>query len=94
MTSLFLLKISVPENVLFRQLEDESVLLNLDSEIYFGLDDVGTKMWRALTETENIRSAYELLLAEYNVEEKRLEQDLTELVNNLKERDLIEVQNE
>ena len=94
MTPLFSMKVSVPENVLFRQLEDESVLLNLDSEIYYGLDEVGTRMWQVLIEAENIEVAYKLLLKEYQVGKERLKQDLTELVNNLQKKGLIDIQNE
>lgn len=35
-------RITVPENVMMRELDGESVLLNLDLGIYFGLDDIGT----------------------------------------------------
>jgi len=37
-------KITVPDTVLFRELDGESVLLNLKTESYLGLDDVGTRM--------------------------------------------------
>ena len=39
----------VPAHVLIRHLEGESVLLNLDSERYFGLDATGTRMWQLAT---------------------------------------------
>ena len=42
-------RVVVPETVLFRELDGESVLLNLDTESYLGLDDVGTRMWMLLT---------------------------------------------
>jgi hypothetical protein len=39
----------VPAHVLIRRLDGESVLLNLKSERYFGLDATGTRMWELAT---------------------------------------------
>ena len=35
----------VPEDVIFRELDGEAIILNLASGIYFGLDAIGTRMW-------------------------------------------------
>ena len=74
-----------------RELEGESVLLNLDSGHYFGLDDVGTRMWTVLTTSESIQSAYEGLLEEYDVETDRLRRDLEDLADKLVEHGLVDV---
>ena len=79
----------VPESVLFRKLEDESVLLHLDSEMYYGLDAVGTRMWVALETSESLDAAYSTLLTEFDVDSDQLLADLIELVQNLLEQDLI-----
>ncbi|PSB03315.1 PqqD family protein [Merismopedia glauca] len=84
-------KLVVSPDVLVQDLGEESVLLNLKSEKYFGLDDVGTRMWEALTQSESIAAAYKLLLAEYDVEEELLTQDLAELVDKLSSKGLVEV---
>ena len=84
-------KISVLQDVLVQDLGGESVLLNLQSEQYFGLDDVGTQMWQVLTETESIQAAYDLLLAEYQVEPEQLHQDLQDLIEQLVNHGLVEV---
>ena len=85
-------QVRVPDNVLFRQLEDESVLLHLKKEIYYGLDDVGTRIWTALTQSETIQAAFDVLAAEYDVEPERLQRDLSGLVHNLVDKGLLEVQ--
>ena len=61
----FSARVSVPDGVLARNLEGESVVLNLKTEKYFGLDEVGTRMWTLLTDAGNIQSAYDSLAAEY-----------------------------
>ncbi len=67
------------------------MLLNLQSEQYFGLDEVGTRMWFALTSANSMQEAYEALLAEYDVDAEKLRQDLQGLVEKLVEKGLIEV---
>lgn len=74
-----------------RELDGESVLLNLQSERYFGLDEVGTRMWVALSRSESIQTAYEDLLSEYDVDAKLLHQDLESLIDKLVEHGLVEV---
>lgn len=91
MTLSFKERVFVPEKVMFRELEGESVLLNIDTDMYFGLDDVGTRMWLALTQSESIQAAYETLLEEYDIETDLLRRDLTDIVEKLVEKGLLEV---
>lgn len=91
MTNILKGKVSVPEGVLVRELAGESVLLDLNSESYFGLDEVGTRMWAVLTEPSSMESAVEKLLAEFDVEPQRLCADLHQLVEKLTELGLLHV---
>jgi hypothetical protein len=84
----------VPQDVLVNVIEGQAVLLHLKSERYFGLDEVGTEMWKALTSSESLQSAYERLLAEYEVEPDRLLADLHKLLAKLVENGLLEVRRE
>ena len=84
-------RVSAPADVLVSQLAGESVILNLNSECYFGLDEMGTNMWTALTKAESIQAAYDSLLAEYDVSPDQLKQDLTELLDKLIDKGLLEV---
>ena len=83
-------RVLVPDGVLIRELEGESVILNLNSESYFGLDDVGTRMWSALTNSPSIQAAYDNLLAEYDVEPEKLSRDLDSLIEQLVSLGLLE----
>jgi hypothetical protein len=76
---------------LFRELDGESVVLNLDTEQYFGLDEVGTRMWAVLTSSPSIETAYRTLLDEYDVAPDVLRRDLGVLVQRLADSGLIEV---
>ncbi len=84
-------KISIPKHVLVRVFQNESVLLNLDSEFYHGLDDVGTQMWQAVTQSETIQDAYDLLQAEFEVDPEILKKDLNDFIDRLVQRGLVEI---
>jgi hypothetical protein len=90
----FAMKVSVPEHVLIRELDGESVLLNLESECYVGLDEVGTRMWAALTTGASVQAAFEELMDEYEVDAERLRGDLTRFIRELVEQGLVTVRAE
>ena len=67
------------------------MILNLDNERYYGLDEVGTRILSVLTSSESIEAAYETLVNEYDIDAQVLRQDLLELVQNLVNQGLIRV---
>ena len=73
----------MPDHVLVSHVGDESVLLNIDTEEYFGLDAMGSRMFRLATTSACIEFAYEKLLEEYEVEPEVLRSHLVELLSNL-----------
>jgi hypothetical protein len=87
----FTMQIVIPPHVLVRTLESESVLLNMKDESYYGLDEMGTRMWIVLTQSENIQVAYESLLAEYQVNASILQKDLEDLIEKLVEHGLVKL---
>jgi coenzyme PQQ synthesis protein D (PqqD) len=84
-------KVRVPDDVLVSQLDGESVLLKLKSECYFGLDEIGTRIWDLLRSSDSIQGAYETLVTEYDEDPDKLRADLTELLGSFVEQGLIEV---
>jgi coenzyme PQQ synthesis protein D (PqqD) len=82
---------TAPAHVLIRFLDRESVLLNLETEQYFGLDETGTRMWQLVTGSPSIDVAYQELLAEFDVEPELLRSNLTELLSRLVESGLLQL---
>jgi hypothetical protein len=85
------MRVSAPSGVLVQELDGESVFLNINSERYFGLDEVGTRMWQVLTTAESIQRACETLQEEFDVAPEQLRQDLLALIDKLVEHGLVEV---
>jgi coenzyme PQQ synthesis protein D (PqqD) len=84
-------RVKIPDDVLISKLQEESVILNLDSERYFGLDDVGTRILSVLTTSDSIEAAYETLVKEYDVDGQLLRNDLLELIENLVDQGIISI---
>jgi len=64
----------------------------MDSENYFGLDEVGTAIWQAMQEKESLKEVFEVLLGQYEVEEDVLKKDLVTFVEKLVESGLVKVE--
>ena len=84
-------RVRIPDDVLISRLQEDSVILNLDSERYYGLDDVGTRILSVLTNSESIKAAYESLVAEYDVDSHVLRADLLALVESLLQQGIVQV---
>jgi hypothetical protein len=79
---------AAPE-VLFQELDGEMVLLNLRDESYYGLDDVGTRVWQLLGEHGDVERIVSTMLSEYDVEEATLRGDVEKLIAALLEVGLV-----
>jgi len=83
-------RLIAPEHVMFRELDGEAVLLNLQNEVYYGLDEVGTRMWQLLTTSDSLQAAMDTMLEEFDVSPETLEQDMAKMIKELKSNGLLE----
>ncbi len=79
------------EDVVFRDLQGEMVLLNLKTGVYFGLDPVGTRIWHLIQEGRSLQEIRDAVMQEYDVTKDQCEQDLLRFVGQLRERELVDV---
>jgi hypothetical protein len=82
-------RLVVPQHVLVRFMDRESVLLNLETERYFGLDEMGTRMWQVVTAAPNVETAIQQLQDEYDATPETLQNHLTELLGRLVDNGLL-----
>jgi hypothetical protein len=75
--------LTIPRDVLFRELDDEGVLLNLKTGIYFGLNPVGTRIWQLVAEHGSLERVLDVMLQEYEIGRRELASDLLELSRQL-----------
>jgi Coenzyme PQQ synthesis protein D (PqqD) len=82
-------RVAINEDVVSRELEGEAVILNLESGTYFGLDQVGTRIWSLLQEDGSLRRTFDAIHQEYDVAQEILERDILRLVEELRAKGLV-----
>ena len=85
-------RVVIHEDAVFRELDGEAVILQLEAGMYFGLDPVGTRLWQLIESHGRLRPVLDAALAEFDVEPDILERDLLELVGGLADKHLVVVQ--
>ena len=78
------------EDVTFRIIDDEVVILHLKNGHYYSLNKVGSKIWKAIDKKKNFSEILDYLKEEFQLPERRLKNDLLGLVKDLKQEKLIE----
>ena len=82
-------QLSIPPQVMSRLVGDETVLLDLASGMYFGLDGVGKRIWESVAEGHSLGQTAAVIAAEYEVEEAKAQADVIEFASDLVERGLL-----
>jgi len=75
--------VAASDDAVFREMDGESVLLNLETGMYFGLDEVGTRVWRLAADNGSLRDIRERLVEEYDADPAAIERDLLALAEAL-----------
>ncbi len=76
-------KIQISPDVLFREIGGESVLAQVEGGEYFGLDEVGTRIWNLLTEGKDVEAIVDAVTAEFEVESTVASADVAALIRDL-----------
>jgi hypothetical protein len=83
--------VAISEDAVFKELDGEAVILNLESGTYFGLNAVGTRVWNLLQERRSLDDVFQALSQEFEVDPKVLERDLVELIGQMLAKGLVNV---
>jgi hypothetical protein len=75
--------VEIAAEILFTEIQAEAVLLNVESGLYYGLNEVGAHMWALLQEFGCLGAVHQRLLDEYEVAPEPLWEDLVSLVREL-----------
>ena len=82
-------RLSIPPQVMSRRVGDETVLLDLESGLYFGLDGVGDLVWQSVSNGGRLGEAVDSIVAEYDVERAQAEADVIAFAGTLVQRGLL-----
>ncbi len=84
-------RVRLAKDVLMQKVGDDAILLNLNTENYFTLDEVGTRIINALQESDSLKQAVRKLVGIYDVDENKLTSDAIRLVEECEQHGLLQV---
>jgi hypothetical protein len=84
-------KATIPPQVMARTVGAETVILDLASGIYFGLDPVGARIWELLVEGKSLAEVCDAMQQSHEVSREDIERDVIALVRNLHAQNLIAI---
>jgi len=76
-------KYQISPDVLSQEVHGETVLLDLAGETYFGLNEVGTRIWQLLKQDHGFKDMLDVLEQEFDVSHERLQADVSQLMDDL-----------
>ncbi|MDZ7842508.1 MAG: PqqD family protein [Gammaproteobacteria bacterium] len=80
----------IADNVLFQEVDGEAVLLSLDEGCYYGLDELGTRIWKLINQDLDSEQVIAAIVEEYEVEPDQARRDLEAFLGDLEQSGLIE----
>jgi hypothetical protein len=84
-------RVRLANDVLMQKVGDDAILLNLNTENYFALDEVGTRIINTLQESDSVKQAVRKLVGIYDVDESKLTSDAIRLVEECEQNGLLQV---
>jgi hypothetical protein len=85
------LAVEISDNVLFQQIDQEMVLLDLESGEYYGLNEVGARIWTLLLEGKSLAQVLDTMVEEFEVTPEHLRGDIQRFLILMRDRGLIEL---
>jgi hypothetical protein len=86
--------VAVSSNQVSTTLGNEAVILGADAGQYFGLNEVGARIWELVQQPVRVSAICEAVCAEYEVAPDECERDVVALLNELSRNGLLDVQRE
>lgn len=82
---------TIPPDVILQELGDDMVLANLDTGVYFALNEVAARTWALLRDCSTLDAVFDALLDEYEVDEATLRSDVESLLKQFEEYGLMQL---
>ena len=82
-------RFEVPDDVVYRDVGGETMILHLEAATYFGLDAVGSRVWQLLEQGRSLAEAAGMLETEFDAGRDRILADAGDLVRALVEKGLL-----
>ena len=82
----------IPEGVVFQNVGEQTIFLNMKTGLYYALNSVGSRFWELLVEKKRVLDVFKSMLEEYEVAPETLQQDIVRLFQELQTLGLLDVE--
>jgi len=79
------------DTVFLQEVDDETILLDTETQEYFSLNKVGGVFYQAMKHETNLLKIVEMLSEHFEVAHKEIERDLTTFIKTLEEKGLLKL---
>jgi hypothetical protein len=82
------------EDIIFSNMDDETVMMSIEKGEYYGINPVGRRIWELLETPVTVAGICEVLGNEYNVSPEQCRNEVLAFLTQMSEKDIIKVMDE
>ena len=83
--------ISQIEEIVASDIDGETVMMSIENGQYYGLDDIGSRIWELIEKPIKVSDLIDTLLERFDVDRETCERDVLKFLNELNEDRILEV---
>ena len=84
-------KITLSKNVFAQEIDEETIILDSETQEYFSINEIGKVIWSLIEEKKNLEEIKAEMLDMYEVPQEQIEKDLLNFIQALQQKGLIKV---
>lgn len=85
-------KITIPDTLFSQEVDDETIVLDTNTQEYFNFSSLGKVIWDMLLEEQSLQEIYEELNEFMEVDSKQIENDILDFIKSLNKKNLINIE--
>ena len=84
-------KITLSKNVFAQEIDEETIILDSETQEYFSINEIGKVIWSLIEEKKNLEEIKAEMLDMYEVPQEQIEKDLLNFIQALEQKGLIKI---
>ena len=84
-------KITLSKNVFAQEIDEETIILDSETQEYFSINEIGKVIWSLIEEKKNLEEIKAEMLDMYEVPQEQIEKDLLNFIQALQQKGLIKI---
>ena len=84
-------KITLSKNVFAQEIDEETIILDTETQEYFSINEIGKVIWSLIEEKKNLEEIKAEMLDMYEVPQEQLEKDVLNFLQALEQKGLIKI---